>query len=60
MEMFEIEERNLFHLLVNLFEAFFEAEKSTLLKEALGEHIFLRYILKKSGKNIETRLLPMN
>ena len=56
MEMSEREKRNLFHLPVNLFEAICEAEKSRLLKETLGEHIFLRFILNKKREWEEHRI----
>ena len=56
MEMSEREKRNLSHLPVNLFEAICEAEKSRLLKEALGEHIFLRFILNKKREWEEHRI----
>jgi len=56
MEMSEREKRNLSHLPVNLFEAICEAEKSRLLKEALGEHIFLRFILNKKREWEEYRI----
>jgi glutamine synthetase len=47
MQMSEIEKRNISSLPLNLFEAIKEAEKSEFVKETLGEHIFLRFILNK-------------
>ncbi len=47
MQMSEIEKRNITSLPLNLFEAINEAEKSEFVKETLGKHIFLRFILNK-------------
>jgi glutamine synthetase len=52
----EREKRKLAALPVNLFEAICEAEKSSLLKEALGEHIFSRFILNKKREWEEHRI----
>lgn len=56
MEMSEIEKRNISSLPLNLFEAICEAEKSELVKESLGEHIFLRFILNKKREWEEYRV----
>ena len=47
MEMSEIETRKLVALPGSLFEAIQETEKSQFVKEALGEHIFNRFLLNK-------------
>jgi len=47
MEMSEREHRGLVALPGNLFEAIEETEKSRLVKEALGEHIFTRFLINK-------------
>jgi glutamine synthetase len=47
MESAEREHRGLKKLPDNLFEAIKETEKSKLVKEALGEHIFTRFIHNK-------------
>lgn len=56
MEMAERERINLSGLPIDLFEAIAEAEKSKLLKEVLGEHIFLRFILNKKREWEEHRI----
>ena len=47
MEPKERETRGLKHIPVNLFEAIKETEKSKLVKDALGEHIFTRFLHSK-------------
>jgi glutamine synthetase len=47
MEPEERESMGLQHLPINLFEALKETETSTLVKDALGEHIFSRFIHNK-------------
>lgn len=47
MEMSERQDRGLTSLPGNLFEAIAETEKSQFVREALGEHIFSRFILNK-------------
>jgi glutamine synthetase len=47
MEMSEREHRGLAALPGNLFQAIAEAEKSPIVKEALGEHIFTRFLINK-------------
>jgi glutamine synthetase len=47
MEMSEREHRGLVALPGNLFEAIEETEKSRLIKEVLGEHIFSRFLINK-------------
>lgn len=47
MEMSEREHRGLLPLPGNLFQAIIETEKSSLAKEALGEHIFTRFLINK-------------
>ncbi|MFA5255453.1 MAG: glutamine synthetase, partial [Candidatus Omnitrophota bacterium] len=47
MEMSEREDRGLVALPGNLFEAIEETEKSHLIKEVLGEHIFTRFLINK-------------
>jgi glutamine synthetase len=47
MEMSEREHRGLVALPGNLFEATVETEKSHFVKEALGEHIFTRFLVNK-------------
>ena len=47
MEMSEREHRGLVALPGNLYAAIAEAEKSTLVKETLGEHIFTRFLINK-------------
>lgn len=47
MAMEEREKRGLISLPGNLFEAILETEKSSFVKEALGEHIFTRFLFNK-------------
>ena len=47
MEMSEREHRGLVALPGNLFQAINEAENSSVVKEALGEHIFTRFLINK-------------
>ncbi len=47
MEMAEREERGLISLPGNLFEAITETEKSKFVREALGDHIFTRFLMNK-------------
>jgi len=47
MEMGEREHRGLVALPGNLYQAVNETEKSALVKEALGEHIFTRFLINK-------------
>ncbi len=47
MEMSEREHRGLVALPGNLHQAILETEKSLLVKEALGEHIFTRFLINK-------------
>ncbi|MFA4981615.1 MAG: type I glutamate--ammonia ligase [Candidatus Omnitrophota bacterium] len=47
MEMSEREHRGLVALPGNLYQAIAETEKSALVKEALGEHIFTRFLINK-------------
>jgi glutamine synthetase len=47
MEMSERETRGLVALPGNLYQAIIEAERSQLVKEALGEHIFTRFLINK-------------
>ncbi len=47
MEMSEREHRGLAALPGNLFQAIAETEKSPIVKEALGEHIFTRFLINK-------------
>ena len=47
MEMSEREHRGLVALPGNLYEAILETEKSALVREALGEHIFSRFLINK-------------
>ncbi len=56
MKMEERENRNLVALPGNLFEAITETEKSKLVREALGEHIFSRFILNKKMEWEESRI----
>lgn len=48
MEPEEREHRGLVHLPVSLFEALKETEKSKLVKKALGEHVFTRFLHNKT------------
>jgi glutamine synthetase len=50
MEMSERETRGLVALPGNLFQAITEAEKSAIVKEALGEHIFTRFLINKKNE----------
>ena len=50
MEMTERETRGLVALPGNLFQAITEAEKSAIVKEALGEHIFTRFLINKKNE----------
>lgn len=52
----ERERRNLTALPVNLFEAISETEKSKLVRETLGEHIFTRFIANKQKEWDEHRI----
>ncbi len=56
MEMQERESRNLKALPVNLFEAIAETEKSKLVRETLGDHIFNRFIHNKKREWEEDRI----
>lgn len=56
MEMQERKSRKLVSLPVNLFEAITETEKSKLVKGALGEHIFTRFIHNKKMEWEEDRI----
>ncbi|MDD5495687.1 MAG: glutamine synthetase beta-grasp domain-containing protein [Candidatus Omnitrophica bacterium] len=56
MEMSERETRGLVSLPGNLFEAISETEKSRLVKEALGEHIFTRFLINKKKEWEEYRI----
>ena len=56
MEMEEREARGLKALPVNLFEAIKEAEKSRLVKKALGEHIHTRFLHNKIKEWEEDRI----
>ncbi len=47
MEMSEREDRGLVALPGNLYQAIIEAEKSKLVREALGDHIFTRFLINK-------------
>jgi len=47
MEMSEREHRGLVALPGNLFQAISETEKSRIVKDALGEHIFTRFLINK-------------
>jgi DNA binding domain, excisionase family len=47
MEMSERETRGLVALPGNLFQAISETEKSPIVREALGEHIFSRFLINK-------------
>ena len=50
MEMSERETRGLVALPGNLYQAIIETEKSLLVKEALGEHIFTRFLINKKNE----------
>lgn len=56
MEMEERKSRNLLSLPVDLFDAVSETEKSRIVKEALGEHIFSRFIHNKKREWDEYRV----
>ncbi len=56
MEMEERERKGVKSLPVNLFEAIKETEKSKLVKEALGEHIFTRFLHNKIKEWDEHRI----
>ncbi|MFA5146694.1 MAG: glutamine synthetase beta-grasp domain-containing protein [Candidatus Omnitrophota bacterium] len=56
MEMSERQERGLIALPGNLSQAIAETEKSALLKEALGEHIFTRFLINKKREWEEYRI----
>jgi glutamine synthetase len=56
MEMGEREKKGVKALPVNLFEAIKETEKSKLVKEALGEHIFTRFLYNKIKEWDEHRI----
>lgn len=56
MQMEERKNRDLHSLPVNLFEAIGETEKSKLVRETLGEHIFSRFILNKKMEWDEYRM----
>ncbi|MDI6786697.1 MAG: glutamine synthetase family protein [bacterium] len=56
METSELESRKLKSLPDNLMEAIKEAEKSALVKETLGEHIFTRFIYNKKKEWEESRM----
>jgi len=56
MEMSERENRKLVALPGSLYEAIKETEKSKFVKEALGEHIFNRFLLNKKREWEEYRI----
>ena len=56
MEMAEREMRGLTALPGNLFQAISETEKSTLVREALGEHVFTRFLINKKKEWEEYRI----
>ncbi len=56
MAMEERERRGLTSLPGNLFEAILETEKSKFVKEALGEHIFSRFLFNKKKEWEEYRI----
>lgn len=56
MEMEERERKGVRPLPVNLFEAIKETEKSRLVKEALGDHIFTRFLYNKIKEWDEDRI----
>jgi len=47
MQMSERENRGLVALPGNLFQAISETEKSSIVRETLGEHIFSRFLINK-------------
>ncbi len=56
MQMAEREERGMAALPGNLFEAIVETEKSEFVREALGEHIFTRFLINKKKEWEEYRI----
>lgn len=56
MEMDEREQKGLKSLPINLFEAVKETEKSELVRNALGEHIFTRFLHNKNKEWEEDRI----
>ena len=56
MEMDEREQKGLKSLPINLFEAVKETEKSELVRSALGEHIFTRFLHNKNKEWEEDRI----
>ena len=56
MEMEERERKGLKALPVNLFEAIKETEKSRLVREALGDHVFTRFLHNKMREWDEHRI----
>jgi glutamine synthetase len=56
MEMAEREMRGLTALPGNLFQAINETEKSALVREVLGEHIFTRFLINKKKEWEEYRI----
>ncbi len=56
MAMEERERRGLTSLPGNLFEAILETEKSSFVKDALGEHIFSRFLFNKKREWEEYRI----
>jgi glutamine synthetase len=56
MAMEEREKRGVESLPGNLFEAILETEKSKFIKEALGEHIFTRFLFNKKKEWEEYRI----
>jgi glutamine synthetase len=56
MAMEEREKRGLTSLPGNLFEAIMETEKSTFVRETLGEHIFTRFLFNKKREWEEYRI----
>ncbi len=56
MEMEERKRRGLHSLPGNLFEAIEETRKSALVRQTLGEHIFMRFILNKEKEWEEYRI----
>ncbi len=56
MEMEERERKGVVSLPVNLFEAIKETEKSKLVRESLGEHIFTRFLHNKIKEWDEHRI----
>ncbi len=56
MEMAEREMRGLSALPGNLFQAISETEKSALVREALGDHVFTRFLINKKKEWEEYRI----